>query len=303
MRQPSKALFICIVFILETIIGCGTPSFTLPKEDAIAHSTRDSGVPISDSDIPFVSEDVSVDIPDISETAIAIQARIVGIANQEERSNPQHNTGTDRDEDGVEDNQDNCPDRYNPNQEDLDEDTVGDICDLRPETLGPGHCQDIDGLLNEDVYVWCQEDEDDDTVPNYSDLCYWVADEVSEDGIPVDSDEDLVPDACDRCPNRQAVPFADFLGEDQTIADSDEDGVDTSCDNCPEDSNTDQQDLDEDGVGDICDHFPEEWGHKQCDRITGEQQTRADSAWCGQDADGDGVPNGGDREPENADVQ
>ena len=270
MRTTSTVIFLSPSLVLSPILGCES---SLPEIADLNHRGRDEGV----------------------NTSSDLETPLSSLTTAEK--------STDKDEDGIENSQDNCPDRYNPNQEDTDRDTVGDICDLRPETLGPSRCQDIDGLLNETTYNGCLEDTDNDTVPNYGDLCHWVADEVSEDGIPVDSDEDLVPDACDRCPDRQAEPFADFLGKDQTIKDTDEDGVDTSCDNCPEDSNTDQQDLDEDGVGDICDHFPEEWGHERCDRITGEQQTRADSAWCGQDADGDGVPNGGDREPENADVQ
>ena len=35
----------------------------------------------------------------------------------------------DRDSDGILNLQDNCPDEYNPNQEDLDGDLIGDICD------------------------------------------------------------------------------------------------------------------------------------------------------------------------------
>lgn len=41
-------------------------------------------------------------------------------------------TDTDRDGDGVFDSEDNCPDDYNPDQEDLDEDGLGDICDPEP---------------------------------------------------------------------------------------------------------------------------------------------------------------------------
>ena len=35
----------------------------------------------------------------------------------------------DQDQDGRTDRQDNCPDRYNPHQDDLDRDGIGDVCD------------------------------------------------------------------------------------------------------------------------------------------------------------------------------
>ena len=36
---------------------------------------------------------------------------------------------TDRDSDGVTNLEDNCPDDFNPDQEDLDNDLIGDVCD------------------------------------------------------------------------------------------------------------------------------------------------------------------------------
>lgn len=40
---------------------------------------------------------------------------------------------TDQDSDCIEDASDNCPNDYNPNQEDTDEDTFGDACDEAPD--------------------------------------------------------------------------------------------------------------------------------------------------------------------------
>ena len=40
-----------------------------------------------------------------------------------------NNIPTDRDSDGVVNLEDNCPDEYNPDQEDLDSDLIGDVCD------------------------------------------------------------------------------------------------------------------------------------------------------------------------------
>lgn len=62
---------------------------------------------------------------------------------------------TDVDNDGVKDYKDNCPDNYNPSQEDCDGDMVGDICDnctntILPENiptkiLMPNHYAEVDG--------------------------------------------------------------------------------------------------------------------------------------------------------------
>ena len=38
----------------------------------------------------------------------------------------------DRDSDGIPDNEDNCPDDYNPGQEDTDGDGIGDACEGQP---------------------------------------------------------------------------------------------------------------------------------------------------------------------------
>ena len=39
----------------------------------------------------------------------------------------------DSDEDGIPDDADNCPEDFNPNQEDRDLDLIGDVCDLFPD--------------------------------------------------------------------------------------------------------------------------------------------------------------------------
>jgi len=71
----------------------------------------------------------------------------------------------DSDDDGVNDDEDNCPSDYNPLQEDLTEDGVGDICD---------------------------DDDDKDNVPDLEDNCPEVA-----NSDQTDSDVDGTGDACD----------------------------------------------------------------------------------------------------------
>jgi len=69
----------------------------------------------------------------------------------------------DRDGDGVLDDSDNCPDVYNPDQQDTDNDTLGDACDSTPEGCFdtdsdgyfagkgcmPQDCHDNDAFYNE----------------------------------------------------------------------------------------------------------------------------------------------------------
>jgi bacillopeptidase F len=80
----------------------------------------------------------------------------------------------DADGDAIDGACDNCPDDYNPGQEDLDGDGTGDLCDNCPEEYNPGQ-EDVDGdgvgdLCDNcpDVYNPEQEDSDND---GYGDAC------------------------------------------------------------------------------------------------------------------------------------
>jgi hypothetical protein len=126
--------------------------------------------------------------------------------------------GADADRDGVCDDVDNCPDDYNPYQDDDDGDGQGDPCDPCPhdpedDGEGDGHCADVDNCP-------------DDANPNQE-----------------DDDGDGQGDICDACPH-------------DPDDDGDADGLCADVDNCPEDANPDQDDGDGDGVGDICDDCP-----------------------------------------------
>jgi len=107
----------------------------------------------------------------------------------------------DTDGDGYFDNQDNCPDIYNPGQEDDDNDGVGNPCDICPLDANPD-----------------QAETDGDGVGDACDNCPQIA-----NSDQANNDDDFFGDACDNCP--------DVTNGLQTDADSD--GFGDACDDCP----------------------------------------------------------------------
>ncbi|UCE17254.1 MAG: MBL fold metallo-hydrolase [Gemmatimonadota bacterium] len=84
----------------------------------------------------------------------------------------------DRDEDGVLDTEDNCPDDYNPEQGDADGDALGDICDNCPDDINPEQ-MDGDGDEIGDVCDSCTDTDGD----GYGDPAY-SANTCDEDNCP-----------------------------------------------------------------------------------------------------------------------
>jgi len=125
----------------------------------------------------------------------------------------------DSDGDGVVDRFDNCPNVFNPRQEDSDNDGIGDACD---------NCR-----------YTANFDQTDSNGNGVGDAC------ANEDFYDAnrDTDGDGVPDLVDNCPS---IP-------NPNQADSDQDGVGDACDNCPNIANPDQRDSNGNGVGDKCD--------------------------------------------------
>lgn len=132
---------------------------------------------------------------------------------------------------------DNCPNAFNPCQQDIDGDGIGDACD-----------DDIDG----------------DQIANVSDNCPMVANVAQ-----ADADGDMRGDLCDNCTATANFDQADFDNDGAGDAcdlctDTDGDGfanpgfAASTCptDNCPDDANDAQTDTDSDAIGDACDNCP-----------------------------------------------
>ncbi|MCH8148472.1 MAG: thrombospondin type 3 repeat-containing protein, partial [Planctomycetes bacterium] len=141
--------------------------------------------------------------------------------------------GGDPDGDGIDTLcGDNCPDVYNPDQEDCDGDGEGDACEA----------DDAD------------KDDDGDGVCNGVDNCPTVPNPGQEDG-----DGDGAGDGCDRCPidpnddsdGDGVCDSADLCPGGDDRFDNDLDGVPDECDICPgSDDNASgaQDDDDDDGM-------------------------------------------------------
>ena len=223
--------------------------------------------------------------------------------------------GGDTDGDGVNDDDDNCPDDSNPGQTDTDLDGAGDACDDDDDNDGvvdgADNCPftanqnqidvDMDGAGD-----LCDDDLDGDGTDNMLDNCPvnptpfqtdtdmdGAGDECDEDddndGV-CDTDADGAscaagPDNCPTLanPGQADSPDGDGIG-DLCDADDDNDGSDDIVDNCPVTANADQNDTDGDMTGDACDTDDDGDGvlddADNCQFVVNSDQL---------DADGDGI--------------
>ena len=150
-----------------------------------------------DTDSWSNQEDIKIiawaQLPAAAGPAEAYQAAILGW--------PLVSAPGDADGDGILDAADNCPQHYNPLQEDDDEDGVGDACD------------NCDGVDNPD-----QIDTDEDTYGDECDTCPNMHHHNQDD-----TDADGVGDVCDSCPEVPAPAGVDDFGVPLG-------GIDVDCD-------------------------------------------------------------------------
>jgi hypothetical protein len=219
----------------------------------------------------------------------------------------------DDDEDGVPDDEDNCPQTANPGQEDNYGTEAGDACE---DTDDDGHSDEVDNCpvaanpeqIDTDgngVGDEC-DDGDDDGIFDDADNCPEFANPNQEDHYGTgkgdaceDTDGDGTVDQDDNCPLIANADQQDSDGDGSGDAceDEDGDGVPDDADNCPDIPNEDQIDADSDGVGDICEDMDEDGipdDIDNCPGVSNPGQTDSDGNGVGddcEDGDGDGVPN------------
>ena len=237
----------------------------------------------------------------------------------------------DKDGDGVVDGLDNCPAHFNPQQDDFDLDTVGDLCDpdddndkvadvddCAPKDDGayPGNEEICDGKDNNCNYIvdegnpdtdfdgWkdCTDEDDDndgtldglDCAP-LNGLIHPDAEEIC-DGVDNDCDGDVDKD----------FPDMDDDGDADCVdGDIDGDGIANEMDNCPLLPNPNVSDIDGDGIGDDCDLDKDgdlvPNGVDNCAELYNPPQANIDGDefgdGCDDDDDGDGVVDGEDNCP------
>jgi hypothetical protein len=146
----------------------------------------------------------------------------------------------DRDNDGLADSVDNCPDMANSDQADNDHDGAGNACD--PDDDNDGIPDQFDNCpLNPTLD---QQDSDQDGSGDFCDP---------------DFDNDGILNIQDNCPLTANVDQKNFDGDsfgDACDGDRDNDGIINQSDNCPGVPNPGQQDQDLDWTGDACDPCP-----------------------------------------------
>jgi hypothetical protein len=169
----------------------------------------------------------------------------------------------DRDNDGIADADDNCPDAPNPDQADSDADKIGDVCDLAvtirdldSDGIGDSrdNCPSVANTVQTDTDTdgqgdACDADDDNDGFQD-------SADPEPLNAFVPDPDADGLPNSADNCPTVANRDQADADKDGQGNAcdvDDDNDGIVDKLDNCALMANADQLDCDADGLGNLCD--------------------------------------------------
>lgn len=167
-------------------------------------------------------------------------------------------TKKDFDNDWVEDEIDNCPYRFNPNQEDINGDSSWDVCmdddgddliwyfDNCPNIYNP---KQLDRDIN---WIWdaCESDidSDNDWIIDIQDNCKDIKNPNQKD-----DDNDWIWNMCDNClvyNIAQSDKNNDWVWD--ACEDTDNDWISDWVDNCIDIKNPDQQDENNDWIWNVC---------------------------------------------------